>query len=190
MSITTSLNSSLSYPLHTCKEDYWHASNHLSPNTCNHTQMISYSLVQILASLSYVKCAYLPSHTHTHTHTHTRSIARLANITSEELREAALTTPIDVSHEKELKLAKCVIRFPEIIDRITDNLLPHTLCDYLYELCTTFTEFYEVCYCVEKDRQTGEIILVNMGRILLCEATAQVLDKSFYILGLEPVSKM
>ena len=129
------------------------------------------------------------THTHTHTHTH-RSIARLANITSEELREAALTTPIDVSHEKELKLAKCVIRFPEIINRITDNLLPHTLCDYLYELCTTFTEFYEVCYCVEKDRQTGEIVQVNMGRILLCEATAQVLDKSFYILGLEPVSKM
>ena len=134
---------------------------------------------------------YTPHTTHSHTHTHThRSIARLANITAEQIREAALTTPIDVSHEKELKLAKCVIRFPEIIDRIADNLLPHTLCDYLYELCTTFTEFYEVCYCVEKDRQTKEIIQVNMSRILLCEATAQVLDRSFYILGLEPVRKM
>lgn len=31
----------------------------------------------------------------------------------------------------------------------------HSLCDYLYELATTFTEFYDSCYCVEKDRQTG-----------------------------------
>ena len=44
-----------------------------------------------------------------YTYTRIRSIARLANITTEQIREAALTTPIDVSHEKELKLAKCVI---------------------------------------------------------------------------------
>lgn len=37
-----------------------------------------------------------------------------------------------------------------------EDLLLHTLCDYLYELATTFTEFYDSCYCVEKDRQTGE----------------------------------
>lgn len=36
-----------------------------------------------------------------------------------------------------------------------DDLLLHSLCDYVYELATTFTEFYDSCYCVEKDRQTG-----------------------------------
>lgn len=111
-------------------------------------------------------------------------------MSSEQLREAALTTPIDVSHEKELKLAKCIIRFPEILVLITDNLYPHILCDYLYELCTTFTEFYDACYCVEKDRQTGEIIKINMSRLLLCEATAMVLEKGFHIVGLEPVNRM
>lgn len=119
-----------------------------------------------------------------------RSIARLANVSSEQLREAAKTTPIDVSHEKELKLAKCIIRFPEVISRVIDELLPHYLCDYTYELCTTFTGFYDACYCVEKDRQTGEIIKVNTSRLMLCEATAMILDKAFDILGLEPVSKM
>ena len=101
-----------------------------------------------------------------------------------------MTTPIDVSHEKELKLAKCILKFPEVIVRIMEDLFPHYLCDYLYELCTTFTEFYDNCYCVEKDRETGEVIKVNMSRLLLCEATAMVLDKGFYIVGLEPVSKM
>jgi arginyl-tRNA synthetase len=122
--------------------------------------------------------------------TRIRSIARLANVTSEQIRAAAVDTTVDVSHEKELKLAKCVVRFPEVISRILDDLFPHTLCDYLYELCTTFTEFYDVCYCVEKDRVTGEVVKVNMSRILLCEATGRVLEQAFHIVGLEPVQRM
>ena len=114
----------------------------------------------------------------------------MANITPEQIQAAAVDTAIDLSHEKESKLAKCVIRFAEMISRIVDDLFPHTLCDYLYELCTTFTEFYDVCYCVEKDRVTGEVVQVNMSRILLCEATARVLEQGFYIVGLDPVQKM
>lgn len=121
---------------------------------------------------------------------YSRSIARLANVTAEQLRAAALNTQVDVLHDKELKLSKCIIRFPEIISRILDDLYPHVLCEYLYELCTTFSEFYDTCYCVEKDRVTGEIVKVNMSRLLLCEATAMVLDKSFHILGLDPLLKM
>lgn len=97
---------------------------------------------------------------------------------------------MDISHEKELKLAKCLVRFPEVLTSVMDSLYPHHLCMYLYELCTTFTEFYDVCYCVEKDRKTGDIIKVNMSRLLLCEATLRVLDKGFHIVGLEPVDKM
>lgn len=119
-----------------------------------------------------------------------RSIARLANVGTEQLRAAAVTTPIEVAHEKELKLSKCIIRFPEVISRVCDGLYPHVLCDYLYELCTTFTEFYENCYCVEKDRVTGQIIKINTSRLLLCEAAALVMEKSFYILGIEPVLRM
>ena len=118
------------------------------------------------------------------------AIARLANVGVEQLKEAALTTPIIVDHEKELKLSKCIIRFPEVIERVLEDLYPHLLCDYVYELCTTFSEFYDVCYCVEKDRITGEIVKIDMSRLLLCEATAMILDKSFYILGLEPLLKM
>lgn len=39
-----------------------------------------------------------------------------------------------------------------------DDLFLHTLCDYLYELATTFTEYYDACYVVEKDRQTGKVV--------------------------------
>lgn len=87
---------------------------------------------------------------------HSRAIARLANIDEQMLRKAAREEVLVLDHEKEWKLGKCILRFPEILQKILEDLLLHTLCDYLYELATTFTEFYDSCYCVEKDRQTGE----------------------------------
>ena len=119
-----------------------------------------------------------------------RSIQRTANVEREKLTELALNTPVQLLHPKELKLAKCLIRFPEIILRLLDDLYLHLLCEYLYELATTLTEFYDACYCVEKDRTTGEIVTVNYNRLLLLESTAQVMEKAFYILGIDPVSKM
>ncbi|MBN3320632.1 SYRC protein, partial [Atractosteus spatula] len=122
--------------------------------------------------------------------TRIRSIARLANIDEAALRRAAETAEVVLDHEKEWKLGKCILRFPEILQKILEDLLLHTLCDYLYELATTFTEFYDNCYCVEKDRKTGEVVKVNMWRMLLCEATAAVMAKGFDILGLKPVQRM
>uniref|UniRef100_UPI00398EADD2 arginine--tRNA ligase, cytoplasmic isoform X2 n=1 Tax=Pristiophorus japonicus TaxID=55135 RepID=UPI00398EADD2 len=122
--------------------------------------------------------------------TRIRSITRLANIDDATLRKAAAETAILLNHEKEWKLGKCILRFPEILHKILDDLYLHTLCDYLFELATTFTEFYDTCYCVEKDRQTGEVVKVNMWRMLLCDATAAVMAKGFAILGLKPVQRM
>lgn len=123
-------------------------------------------------------------------YTRIRSIARTAKISSQQVKEAAKTTPVLLDHAKEWKLAKVLCRFPEVILRILDDLCMHTLCDYLYEVANTFTEFYEVCYCVEKNKQTGEVVKVDMGRVMLCEATASVMAKCFDVLGIQPVQKM
>ena len=119
-----------------------------------------------------------------------RSIARTAQLTPDQIKMAAHSTTIVLEHEKELKLAKAVIRFPEVICRILDDLSPHALCDYVYDLCTTFSEFYDNCYCIEKRPGSDEIVSINMSRILLCEATAAVLGQAFHILGLQPVDRM
>jgi arginyl-tRNA synthetase len=66
----------------------------------------------------------------------------------------------------------------------------HSLCEYLYELAATTTEFYDSCYCIEKDRETGKIVKVNMDRLLLLEATARVMETAFQILGIKTVVKM
>lgn len=92
-----------------------------------------------------------------------RSIARNSNISQEDLKQAARTTRIDLGHPKEWKLAKCILRLPEVILRCLDDLLLHTLCEYLYELSNTFTEFYDSCYCIEKDKATGSYCLKRIS---------------------------
>ncbi|KAH9507921.1 hypothetical protein Btru_053236 [Bulinus truncatus] len=122
--------------------------------------------------------------------TRIRSIARSANVSPDALKEAAKSTVVQLDHPAEWKLAKCILRFPEVISKVMQDLLLHTLCEYLYELTTTFTEFYDKCYCIEKDKATGNIVKINMSRLLLCEATAQVIASTFYILGIKPLDKM
>lgn len=103
--------------------------------------------------------------------TRIRSIARNASVSSTEIQEAAKTELVAVEHEKEWKLVKMILRFNDVLLKITKDLYLHSLCDYLYELSTTFTEFYDSCYCIEKNGKTGEILKVHMNRLMLCEAT-------------------
>lgn len=105
------------------------------------------------------------------------------------IKEVARKNPIKLEHEKELKLGNILIKYPDIIDRVLKDLSLHYLCEYVYEICTTFSEFYDSCYCIQKNKD-GEIVQINASRVLLAECTAQILEKCFWILGLKPVPKI
>ncbi|XP_065058798.1 arginine--tRNA ligase, cytoplasmic-like isoform X2 [Rhopilema esculentum] len=122
--------------------------------------------------------------------TRIRSIIRTAKVSDEELEKYIKSNNITLDHPKELKLGKFLTRFPEILMKILDDLLLHTLCEYLYELACKLTEFYEACYCVEKDKATGEIVKVHMNRLMLLKATSLVFLQGFNILGLKALDKM
>jgi len=119
-----------------------------------------------------------------------KSIARTAGVEASEIEKAAKNTSVCLDHPKEYKLARLLVRFPEVITRMVDDLLLHLLCDYLYELAGTFTEFWDACYVVEKDRSTGEVVKVDMSRLLLCEAAAKVMQTGFSILGIQTLDRM
>ncbi|XP_034936777.1 arginine--tRNA ligase, cytoplasmic [Chelonus insularis] len=121
--------------------------------------------------------------------TRIRSIARTANLTPEQIKSAVETTPLCLDHEKEWKLAKVLLKFSDVILEISKDLYLHILCQYCYEIACAFSEFYDNCFCVEKNK-SGEIVKVNMSRILLCEATAIILEQCFSLLGLKPVTRM
>ncbi len=123
-------------------------------------------------------------------YTRIRSITRTAGVSVEQLKEYAQKNEICLADPKEWKLAKCVLKFPEIFIKAFNDLLLHSICDYMYELATTFSEFYDSCYCVKKDKATGEVVSVDMSRLVLCDSTASVLAECFNLLGLQTLEKM
>lgn len=60
---------------------------------------------------------------------------------------------IKLEHEKEKKLAKTLLRFADVMLLITKNLSLHYLCEFVYEICTTFSEFYDSCFCIKKNKE-------------------------------------
>merc|ERR1739848_529490 len=123
-------------------------------------------------------------------YTRIRSIQRTSGVSPGDLQKFILENDVALEHEKEWKLAKCISRFAEVIARATRDLQLHLLCEYLYELSSVLTEFYDACYCIEKDRETGAIITVHHKRLALLEAVARVFERGFHVLGINPVQRM
>ena len=83
---------------------------------------------------------------------------------------------MSLSHAKEMKLAKLLLRFPEVVLKIHSDLYLHTLCEFMYDVATVFTEFYDACYCVEKDKNTGEVRKKNLR--VQCWANSKFLENA------------
>lgn len=121
--------------------------------------------------------------------TRIRSIARTAQVSFDNLLDELDKSGFKLTHEAEWKLGKVLLRFPEVILKVAGDLFLHSLCEYLYEISSCFTEFYDKCYCVEKDKE-GKIVKIFYERLMLCEVTAKVMEKCLDILGITTVSKM
>ena len=57
----------------------------------------------------------------------------------------------------------------------------------LVTICTPL-QFYNECYIIEKKDDSSETIQV--GRLILAEATAKVMEAAFKILGIKTLHKM
>lgn len=123
--------------------------------------------------------------------TRIRSIIRNAKLTQSVQQLAENTPKLDLENPREYKLAKFILRFAEVIVQIVDDLFLHSLCGYLFELSVVFSEFYDQCYVIEKKVENDvETVKVNVSRIILCEATARVIETGLMLLGIKSVEKM
>ena len=96
--------------------------------------------------------------------------------------EVIQRTDVMLEHPTEIGLALHLRRFGEILDMMSRDLLPNRLCDYLYELAEKFHAFFRDCR-VEGDPK-------EESRLLLCEATARILEKGLSLLGLKTLDRM
>lgn len=122
--------------------------------------------------------------------TRIRSIIRNASLkkSAQEIGlELCASNGFKLEHPREIKLAKFILNFPDVIADVADSLCPHKLCMFIYDLSTAFSEFYDQCYVIQKVNQQTK---VNLNRIILCEATAKIMECSLAILGIQTVERM
>ena len=114
-------------------------------------------------------------------YTRIRSIFRRAGIEAETIN-AGVSPDSDDERAVALKL----LQFPEAIDSVVVDALPHLLCAYLYELSGLFMGFYERCPVLHPDVDTA----TRGARLSLCWHTAETLRTGLDLLGIEVMERM
>lgn len=69
--------------------------------------------------------------------------------------------------EGERSLVRKLGEYPEVVALATNELLPHHICTYLYELAQVFNRFYEHNRVIGDDRQATRLTLVKAYRDIL-----------------------
>jgi arginyl-tRNA synthetase len=107
-----------------------------------------------------------------------RSIFRQGGQTAE-----APSAP-SLSHAAEIALAKKLIQFGDAVHSVLEDCRPHLLANYLYELATRFSQFYEACPVLKASGTE------RATRLLLCELTARALKRGLGLLGIDTIEEM
>jgi arginyl-tRNA synthetase len=93
--------------------------------------------------------------------------------------------PIVLAELAELHLAKRILELPDAIDTVAENLRPHVLTVYLFELAQAFSAFYEACPVLKADTPDQ-----RASRMRLCDLTARALRLGLNLLGIRTVERM
>jgi arginyl-tRNA synthetase len=85
---------------------------------------------------------------------------------------------------EELAVAKHLFKFGHTLEAVAEEYRPNYLCNYLFELATLFSSFYENCPVLKSTGQT------RVDRLALCSLAARVLKQGLSLLGIETTERM
>lgn len=77
------------------------------------------------------------------------------------------TVPAGEFDATERALLLKLTEYTEVVEKATNELLPHTICNYLYELSQAFNHFYEHAKVIGDDREVKRLWLVEKYRSTL-----------------------
>lgn len=112
-------------------------------------------------------------------HTRINSIFRRAGI-----ERPVSGGPLVIAEPDERSLALQLLSFGDVVGQVGETLEFHRLSNYLYELATTFTGFYEHCPVLQSE---GD---VRHSRLVLCDLTARILALGLGLLGISAPERM
>lgn len=108
-------------------------------------------------------------------HARAKSILSKAQIPKDKIQ-------IKLLQAGERSLLRKISEFNEVIDRAVEELLPHYVCTYLYELAQVFNRFYEKNKVIGDEREDIRLQLVSMY--------AKTLKSGLDLLGIYAPEKM
>ena len=112
-------------------------------------------------------------------------IKSILNRFKEDSGEAALSSLTVPASESEKALMLCLCRFPEAVTTAAQELAPHKLCSYIYELANLFNRFYH-----ETRILTHEDEAQKRSWIALLALACRVLEQSIDLLGFSAPERM
>ncbi len=110
-----------------------------------------------------------------------RSIFRRAGLDPAAPPVAGATGP---ETPQELALARKLVQFSDAVQVATQQLRPHFLCLYLFELAGAYSGFYAA------DKVIVDDPAVRARRLLLCHRTLITLETGLHLLGLRTLERM
>lgn len=110
-------------------------------------------------------------------HARCRSILRKAD-------EEPTAGDIVITEPAEKSLALLLLRLSTIVEQVEESLKPHTLCNYLYDIASALSTFYNDCPVLKSEGVTRE------SRLRLVALTAQVLAQGLELVGIEAPERM
>jgi arginyl-tRNA synthetase len=113
--------------------------------------------------------------------TRVRSIFRKAELDPAAPPVAGASAP---ESPQELALARKLVQFSDSIQAATNQLRPHFLCLYLFELAGAYSTFYAA------DKVIVDDPAVRARRLLLCHRTLVTLETGLHLLGLRTLERM
>ncbi len=94
------------------------------------------------------------------------------------------TARIVLTEPAEQALALHLTGYGDVVTRLAEELEPHQLCTYLFDLATSYSTFWEELPVL---RSEGEVLA---SRLALCLAAKRVLASGLSLLGIEPLEVM
>jgi arginyl-tRNA synthetase len=114
----------------------------------------------------------------------TRSLARKAASRLGIHPESISLAKMQLEAPAEIALAKHVLRLNDVLEAVARELKPHHLCNYLYELATRFSAFWENCPVLTSEEP------LRSSRLALAELVARTMAKGLDLLGIEHPEQM
>ena len=92
-----------------------------------------------------------------------------------------------LTHPNELGLIRTMLRLPELIVQVAENLEPHHLPHYAMELATAFHHFYENCRVISANPEDNELTL---ARLKLVAAAQVAFRRTLSLMGMSAPERM